>query len=81
VESYKTAVRSGVDALAFWSLTPYQVRCAMGGLEQGRVILAWQIAALNRYKKLPTLDKLLAKKKSTADLKQFLSGFKRGGNG
>jgi len=40
-------------------LTPYLTRKAIGGMRDGRTILAWQIAAFTRQKKLPKLDELL----------------------
>ena len=51
----------------------------MGAKQDGRTILAWQIAAFSRQKKLPKLDVLLAKQKkrqSEAEIKQFFLGFK-----
>jgi len=48
----------------------------MGARQDGRTILAWQIAALSRQKRLPKLDTLLGKRKSMDELKQTLVGFK-----
>lgn len=77
--AYQAACRDGVSPVDFWALTPYECRYAMAGLRDGRTTLAWQIAALQRQKKLPDLGKLLAREKDTAtSLKAALSGFKRG---
>jgi len=44
-------------------LTPYQTRVAQLGLRDGRLTLAWEIAVLERRRKLPKLEDLLSKKK------------------
>lgn len=61
--AYRAACRDGIDPEAFWRLTPYQTGIAATGLRDGRTILAWQIAALERRKKLPKLEDLLSQKK------------------
>jgi hypothetical protein len=73
-------MQGGIDPEQFWRLTPYLTRLSLQGLREGKTILAWQIAALSRQKKLPELDALLGKKKTGRDLKEALSGFK-GRNG
>ena len=74
--AFQMACRDGIDPAAFWGMTPYECRYAMAGLRDGRTTLAWQIAALNRQKKLPNLNRLLAKKGKS--LKEALLGFKHG---
>ena len=80
VAAYKAATADGVDPLDFWELTPYQTRLAMSGLRDGRMSLAWTIAALSRHKKLPKLETLLTKtrKRDPMELMQTLKGFNRG---
>lgn len=84
--SFKAAVRDGIDPIGFWSMTPYLTRQAMYGLRDGRVILAWHIAALSRQQKLQPLDQLLGEKKSRAgssadDLLAAVMGASRGAKG
>lgn len=47
-------------------MTPYQTGIAAEGLRDGRTILAWQIAAFERSRKLPKLETLLGKDKRQA---------------
>jgi hypothetical protein len=63
VAAYQAACRDGIDPQVFWGLTPYQTRIAQTGLRDGRLTLAWYIAALERRRKLPNLEDLLSKKK------------------
>lgn len=60
----------GLTHVQFWSLTPGEFEDLLGGYnwrkeqEDSRLIqLAWMAANLQRAKKLPRLDKLLAKQK------------------
>ena len=51
----------------------------MGAMQDGRTILAWQIAAFTRQKKLKKLDLLIGNQKAQKgepELKQFLMRFK-----
>jgi hypothetical protein len=80
VAAFRAACRDGIDPETFWRLTPYQTRLAMIGLRDGRMSLAWQIAALTRQKKLPKLDSLMEKerRRDPADLLDMLKGINRG---
>ena len=57
--AFYSAVRAGVSALEFWSLTPYLSRQAVIALSDGATVEAWSIGAMTRTKKLPALDTLL----------------------
>jgi hypothetical protein len=61
-------------------MTPYQTRVAMLGLRDGRMVLAWNVAALTRQKKLPKLESLMEKqrKRDPEDLLEMLKGMNRG---
>lgn len=77
MEAYTTSVQWGIDPEQFWRLTPYLTRLAIQGLRNGQAVLAWQIAALMRQKKLPDIETLIGKKKDIRDLKNALKGLGR----
>jgi hypothetical protein len=65
VAAYQAACKDGIDPRTFWELTPYQTRLAQMGLRDGRLTLAWEIAVLERRRKLPNLDELLSHEKES----------------
>lgn len=77
-DAYEEAVQAGVSPVEFWQMTPYQTSVAIRGLVKNRAILAWEIAAFSRSKKLPKIDTILGngKRKSMTDLKQTLQAMK-----
>jgi hypothetical protein len=52
------ALEAGIDAEAFWRLTPWQSRVAAKAGYHRLLIHAWHVAALERQQKLPPLDSL-----------------------
>jgi len=76
-EAYKAAIRAQVNE--FWNLTPYETRLHMEIFhdrtkyeQESETVFAWQIAALNRTKKLPKIEKLLKKEPHKRDLAEDL---------
>lgn len=62
--------RCGLDAERFWRSTPAEMSASFKARQQflmdehnGRVWLAWHIAALSRQQKLPKMSSLLAREK------------------
>ena len=77
VAAFEASVQQGIDPEAFWRLTPYQTRIAMTGLRDGRMILAWQVAAFSRQKKLKPLAQLLKKKQTGPGIIEAIRDLKR----
>jgi hypothetical protein len=77
VAAYQRACRDGIDPQTFWELTPYQTRIAVTGLRDGRATLAWYIAALERQRKLPTLEQLLSKKGPESSGRELIETIRR----
>ena len=73
--AYKTALEQGIDAEAFWRLTPYQTGLWIQGRGTEQLRLAWFIAAFSRQRRLMPFDRLTAKKKNALGLQDALRGY------
>jgi hypothetical protein len=80
------ALQAGIDAAAFWDLTPYQTRLSVRADNAAMLTLAWHVAALGQQRKLPKLEKLLGSAKGrqqmTGDqIKAVMMGLGKAKNG
>jgi hypothetical protein len=73
LELHRVYVSHGLDPESFWRITPREMVARLEGAQRrltaehdGRVWLAWHVAAFSRQEKLPDLDTLLSRSKQKA---------------
>lgn len=66
--SLSAALSSGLTLASFYGLTPYLTRLHVEAACKARLVLAWNVEALARTDKLPSLDTLLADQDDTTGL-------------